>query len=182
MGCPSCRWGSSADGYQHIHDPSAAQEQVLAALARRSRAGAVLAALLLALFGLGNAVLTAPLLAPARDNVNQALAIMEGDDPGAIIDIGSRFAFRDQLLLDYHAKKRVPPASLRFWTAKDWPARGPEWMILTVQSGAEAVPARVRGPRDNLYTQVAHFEGLRGREPRWYLYRAERRNRSLRAR
>ena len=59
---------------------------------------------------------------------------------------------------------------------------GPDWMILTVQSGAEAVPTRVRGPRDNLYTQVAPFEGLRGREPHWHLYRAERRNRSPRAR
>ena len=55
-------------------------------------------------------------------------------------------------------------------------------MILTVQSKAEAVPTRVRGPRDNLYTQVAPFEGLRGREPDWYLYRAERRNRSPRVR
>ena len=156
--------------------------EVLAALARSSRAGAGLTAVLLALFGLGNAVLTAPLLSPARNNVARAIAIMQEDNPGAILDIGSRFAFRDQLLLDYHAKKMAPPVSLRFWTAENWPGRGPEWMILTVQSGAETVLPRVRGPRDNLYTQIARFEGLRGREPHWYLYRAERRNRSLRAR
>ncbi|MED5262923.1 MAG: hypothetical protein VX574_11065 [Myxococcota bacterium] len=156
--------------------------EVLGALARSRRAGAVLCTAFLALFGLGNAVLTAPLLAPARDNVNRALAIMQEDNPGAVVDIGSRFAFRDQLLLGYHARKQVPPVSLRFWTAENWPAHGPDWMILTVQSKAEAVPTRVRGPRDNLYTQVAPFEGLRGREPHWYLYRAERRNRPPRAR
>ena len=137
--------------------------------------------MLLVLFGLGNAVLTAPLLAPAHDNVARALAIMREDNPGGTLDIGSRFAFRAHLLLDYHAKKLAPPVSLRFWTAEDWPRRGPEWMILTVQSGAETVSPRVRGPRDNLYTQIARFEGLRGREPHWYLYRAERRNRSPRA-
>lgn len=153
--------------------------ELLAALWRSGHVGAGLAAALLALFALGNSILAAPLLSPARNDFTRALEIMQAETPGTVIHVGSRFSFRDQLLFDYHARRLKPAAFLRFWTSQNWPELGPQWMIVTVQTEAEQVSEQLRGPRNNLYSQVASFAGLRGRQPRWHLYRVEPRRRSL---
>ena len=144
----------------------------LASLFSRGWAGRLLALSLLALYVLGNLATAAPLWHRGRGDFTRALAIMDRESPPGPLEVGSRFAFRDGLLLRYHARHLDNKRTLQIIGRDDWPARGPRWMILPVLGASETVGPRVRGPRNNVYEQVERFEGLPGREPAWFLYRA----------
>ena len=133
-----------------------------------------MATILLALFLVGNVQTSAPLLYKGRGDFTKALEIMDRESPNGPLEIGVRFHFRHSLLLDYYAKKTPLGRTIRFVSREDWPPRGTDWMILGVRSEAESLPPIFRGPEGNVYRLVAQFGGLVGREPPWFLYRAQR--------
>lgn len=146
----------------------------LSALFARGKAGAAMATVLLALFLVGNARTSAPLLHEGRGDFTKALEIMDRESPAGPLEIGVRFHFRHSLLLDYYANRLPLGRTIQFVSQEDWPARGTDWMILGVRTEAESIPPIIRGPEGNVYRRVAGFGGLAGREPPWFLYRAQR--------
>ena len=147
---------------------------ILGALATSGRWGAGVACVLLALFLAVNARTAAPLLYQGRGEYARALQLMDRESARGPLEIGLRLQFRHGMVLRYFAQQAVPERSLRFVTPEDWPRRGPEWLVVASRKVGETFGVETRGPRGNVYRRVEGFEGVPGREPAWFLYRAVR--------
>jgi len=144
---------------------------LLARASRRGRAGAALAAALLALYLAGNALHTADFLRLGRGHYAEAVAYMLERDPEPELTVGSDHDFRNSMLLAFHARALPAGRSLAYLAKDAWPADGPRWLIVhSLAQDYAPAPSYVWAGRVE-YELARHFPyaGVSGWH--WALYR-----------
>ena len=143
----------------------------LARMARKGRAGAIAAALLLVFFLAGNGVNIARLLRDGRGRYREALEFIVRSDPGPVATVGSDNDFRNATVIGRHLPNLPGAARFRYVPTGEWTDAAPAWVL--VHHFAEEPPPDdvVLGPTGRRYAlaRVFPYAGLSGWD--WYVYR-----------
>jgi hypothetical protein len=101
----------------------------LAELARRSRAGAGLAVLIVLLLAFSNSQVTTRLLKHGRDGYRQALLDMKARSTGANVFVGGDHEMQVDYLSSFYDRYTGDEKSVVLVRRRDWAERLPEWFI-----------------------------------------------------
>lgn len=102
----------------------------LAWLYRQGRAGRFAFCVLLALFATANLSHLGNLFQARRGHYLAALQYISDQDSSSRITIGSNHDHGSSILIDFYRQRISMPREIEYCRVGDWPAPGPEWLIL----------------------------------------------------
>jgi hypothetical protein len=139
---------------------------VLGWLAERGSAARIAAAGMLGLYVMAQAPALYGLATTGRGGCIAAVRYMAAGTAGDEIVVGSDEEFRSQLMLWYFARFLPPGKRLRYLAQPQWPATGPEWLVLHDLTPGVERPAGYQDGRGHRFGRMAAFEC--GGAKRWY--------------
>lgn len=146
---------------------------LLARLLRRGRWSRIAASVLIAAMLIGNAIHLQRLLRLGRGHYVAALELINAETRGPEITVSSDHDFRNGMLLAFYSARIPDLKPLRYISRNEWPAAGPEWVLLHDQSADYHPPSEFEGPNHRRYrlVRVFPYAGLSGWH--WAVYRRE---------
>jgi len=138
----------------------------LGALVRRGRGGRVSCLALLVLYVAAQLPALYTLAATGRGGCIGAVRYLGAETDGDEVVVGSDEEFRSQLMLWYFARFLPAGKRLRYLARPEWPATGPEWMLLHALGPGVERPPTLQVGRGNRFERVAEFTC--GGAARWY--------------
>jgi hypothetical protein len=144
---------------------------VLGWLAERGSAARIAAAGMLGLYVMAQAPALYGLATTGRGGCVAAVQFMAARTAGDEIVVGSDEEFRSQLMLWYFARFLPPGKQLRYLAQPQWPAAGPEWLVLHDLTPGVERPTGYQDGRGNRFDRMAAFECGGARRWYWTLYR-----------
>lgn len=145
--------------------------RALADFWERGTAPKVVVAGFLVFFFWGSAQRNMDFLRLGRGSYSQAVLFMAGETSGPDILVGSDHDFRNKMVLLYYTRQLPRGKRLVYFDRSDWPAGGPEWLILHSQQ-SDFVPAGMISMENGTDYELARhfpFTGLWGWH--WAVYR-----------
>ena len=123
----------------------------LAELARRGNAGRIVYAILLLLFISGNMLYYARLIEHGRGQYLAALEFMAATEPGERLTVSGDHNHGIRKLLQFYTAYLRQPREVVYYDANDWPAEGPDWLVLHQYAD------RAGDPFDDEYVVEGHL-------------------------
>jgi hypothetical protein len=148
-----------------------AAAHALAEIARRSRAGRLLAGALVLAFLCGNAVHVADLAVRGRGGYREAVGYLAARTPEPTISVASDDDVANKMLLVYYQRFLPAGKRIRYVDRSERPARPPLWLIHHRIGAPGEVPARLRGEHGGIYALARSFPSSDLSGFHWLLYR-----------
>jgi hypothetical protein len=135
----------------------------LAAVLARNRSAAYT---LITLFVVANSVHTARLITRGRGQYLEAMRWMSehSERRGGVVEIGSDHDFRNGMVVGFYSRFLPPSPRIVYLQQSEWPADGPEWLLLHSQDRAFRPAPRLgdRGEHQYLLANVYPYAELSG--------------------
>lgn len=142
----------------------------IAALARRGLEGAAVAALLLLIFGAGQAPRLERLLRDGRGQYRTALASLLAWDSSPRVYVSSDHDFRNGLMLRHYAPRVRGGERLAYVPQGSWTGSGPRWFLAHRFEGEPAPEPALSDPAGNRYRLEAAYPSGPLAGWRWGVY------------
>jgi hypothetical protein len=138
----------------------------LGALARRGRRGRAACLALLVLYVGAQSPGLYALAATGRGGCVEAVRYLAAHTAGDEIVVGSDEEFRSQLMLWYYARFLPAGKRLHYLARPEWPATGPEWVLLADLGPGIERPPTLQDATGHRFERAARFEC--GGAARWF--------------
>jgi hypothetical protein len=113
----------------------------LTSVFERGRSGRAICVLLIACYLAANGWYTWNLFSFGRGGYSDAVRYMQENSGGNVVTVGGNHPFRIPMILSFYGPLSQIPKGIRYFATQEWPAGGPEWLILQKPSSEPAHPA-----------------------------------------